>query len=372
MYEDREQYGIRRSFSSEYDLTQEDVATIQALPPLKRFARAKQEVTAVFQQFSATLAETATFLLRPLAWKEQQPGQPVIVHEDLLTAERELVDSTAEKVENIRQAVTRNSMKVVFIGRTSNGKSTTINAMLHAKILPNGIGHTTNCFCSLQGTNADKPYLNEPGSGEHKDIDDVKNWASAFSLKQQLPPESVVELFWPRQKCHLLGDDVVIMDSPGLDISKDFDRWIDQHCMDADVFVLVANSESTLDQTERNFFHQVKAKLSKPNVFVQYNKWDCMDDEENENPIELVKKQHLDNAKKFLCNSPDGPEGSIKGLGLIDPEQINSRCFFVSAREVLSHRSKDPSKRKEMSRAKKDRYRCGRLRCGCQVFSFVC
>ena len=37
-------------------------------------------------------------------------------------------------------------LQVVFVGRTSNGKSTTINAMLHARVLPAGPGHTTNCF----------------------------------------------------------------------------------------------------------------------------------------------------------------------------------------------------------------------------------
>ena len=34
--------------------------------------------------------------------------------------------------------------------RTSNGKSTVINAMLRERILPMGIGHTTNCFLQVQ------------------------------------------------------------------------------------------------------------------------------------------------------------------------------------------------------------------------------
>lgn len=32
-------------------------------------------------------------------------------------------------------------------------------------------------------------------------------------------------------------------------MSPDLDSWIDKFCMDADVFVLVANAESTLMQT---------------------------------------------------------------------------------------------------------------------------
>lgn len=37
--------------------------------------------------------------------------------------------------------------------------------------------------------------------------------------------------------------------SPGIDVSPDLDTWIDKFCRDADVFVLVANAESTLMQT---------------------------------------------------------------------------------------------------------------------------
>ena len=32
-------------------------------------------------------------------------------------------------------------------------------------------------------------------------------------------------------------------------MTPDLDSWIDKHCLDADVFVLVVNSESTLNQT---------------------------------------------------------------------------------------------------------------------------
>lgn len=41
--------------------------------------------------------------------------------------------------------------------------------------------------------------------------------------------------------------------SPGVDVSPEFDSWIDTHCLDADVFVLVSNSESTLTQAVASF-----------------------------------------------------------------------------------------------------------------------
>ncbi len=34
-----------------------------------------------------------------------------------------------------------------------------------------------------------------------------------------------VELLWPRERCRLLSDDVILVDSPGVDVDVDFDEW---------------------------------------------------------------------------------------------------------------------------------------------------
>ena len=37
-----------------------------------------------------------------------------------------------------------------------------------------------------------------------------------------------------------------LVDSPGFDMNPDLNEWINKYCLDADVFVLVSNAESTL------------------------------------------------------------------------------------------------------------------------------
>lgn len=73
------------------------------------------------------------------------------------------------KVAGIREVLERNQMKVAFFGRTSNGKSSVINAMLGDKILPSGIGHTTNCFCSVEGCDGE-PYMILENSDEKMNV----------------------------------------------------------------------------------------------------------------------------------------------------------------------------------------------------------
>ena len=58
----------------------------------------------------------------------------------------------------------------MFFGRTSNGKSTVVNSLLRDKVLPSGIGHTTNCFCSVMGVEDNHGHILTPGSTNKRDI----------------------------------------------------------------------------------------------------------------------------------------------------------------------------------------------------------
>ena len=87
------------------------------------------------------------------------------------TASQELEDvkglSTA-RVAEILKVVERSEMKVVFFGRTSNGKSTVINALLKSKVLPSGYGSTTTTVCYIRGqsTPSEGGFVEFVGSNE--------------------------------------------------------------------------------------------------------------------------------------------------------------------------------------------------------------
>ena len=74
---------------------------------------------------------------------------------------------------------------------------------------------------------------------------------------EKLDSDAKIRIVWPKARCKMLAEEVVIIDSPGIDVESDLDEWIDKFCLDSDVFVLVANAESTLMLTEKKFFHKV-------------------------------------------------------------------------------------------------------------------
>ena len=281
--------------------------------PLKMFVLAKKTINDIFIQMNDFVNECKEFVTN--------------LNEEVVTKDQlSRVDGFIEKVVGIREVLSRDHMKVAFFGRTSNGKSSVINAVLRNKILPSGLGHTTNCFLQVEGTDESEPYIVvEDQPNTRLNVESVLQLANALNT-ERMGDSTLVRVFWPKSKCPLLSDDVVLVDSPGIDVSANLDEWIDKHCLDADVFVLVSNSESTLMRTEKNFFHKVSEKLSKPNIFVLNNRWDASA-LEPEN-LELVRKQHVTRDIDFLSDE----------LNVVDRKEAEDRVFFVSAKEVLQAR----------------------------------
>ncbi|KAF5907275.1 mitofusin-2, partial [Clarias magur] len=286
--------------------------------PLKHFVTAKKKINGIFEQLGAYIKESSSFLEETHSNEELDP----------VTTEEQVAEVRGylSKVAGIGEVLSRRHMKVVFFGRTSNGKSSVINAMLWDKVLPSGIGHTTNCFLRVEGTDGNDAFLLTEGSEEKKSVKTVNQLAHALHQDQELDAGSLVCVMWPKAKCALLRDDLVLVDSPGIDVTTELDSWIDKFCLDADVFVLVANSESTLMQTEKSFFHKVNERLSSPNIFILNNRWDASANEPEY--MEEVRRQHMDRCTSFLVDE----------LGVVDRGQASDRIFFVSAKEVLQAR----------------------------------
>ncbi|XP_046835853.1 transmembrane GTPase Marf isoform X3 [Vespa crabro] len=290
----------------------------------KIFVKAKKKINDIFIEIDDYVQDTVAFM------KSLQNDRKIITLEEVSR-----VQNYVDKVHAIRDVLKRDHMKVAFFGRTSNGKSTVINAMLRDKILPSGIGHTTNCFLQVEGSDSGEAYLITEGSTEKQPVQSVGQLGHAL-CKEKLCESHLVRIFWPKEKCLLLRDDVVFVDSPGVDVTPNLDEWIDKHCLDADVFVLVANAESTLMVTEKNFFHKVSTKLSKPNIFILNNRWDASASEP-EFFDQLVKEQkevraqHQERAVDFLS----------KELKVYSPKDAEERVFFISAKETLQARMQE-------------------------------
>ncbi|KAF6120335.1 mitofusin 1 [Phyllostomus discolor] len=130
--------------------------------PLKHFVLAKKAITVIFDQLLEFVTEGSYFI--EATYRNSELDR-VATEDDLAEMQR-----YKNKLSVIGEVLSRRHMKVAFFGRTSSGKSSVINAMLWDKVLPSGIGHTTNCLLSVEGTDGDKAYLMTEGSDEKKSV----------------------------------------------------------------------------------------------------------------------------------------------------------------------------------------------------------
>ncbi|KAI0982032.1 hypothetical protein GJ496_000425 [Pomphorhynchus laevis] len=281
--------------------------------PLRLFSNAKQELTDCFCRLENLCEEMTGFVSSLECYNSDIKCElPIQVH--------------LGKVQAILKVISRNNMKVVFFGRTSNGKSTVINSMLCDQILPSGLGHTTNCFIQISGTEEDKSSFRIAGSDQTYPIKELNKFNSQDS-ESRVSVNEMIQISWPKERCALLNEDIVLIDSPGIDVSADLDSWIEKHCMDADVFVLVSNAESVLSRTEKQFFFSVREKLSSPNIFILNNRWDATADEDDHG--QRLRKNHEDMEISFLCDELHVCSNH---------EEASKRIYFISAKESLRKR----------------------------------
>ena len=66
------------------------------------------------------------------------------------------VNHVRASLKRLVEATEQDQMKVAFLGSTSNGKSTVLNALLRDKVLVVGKGSTTKCFCTITGVPPDQ------------------------------------------------------------------------------------------------------------------------------------------------------------------------------------------------------------------------
>ncbi|XP_017131183.2 transmembrane GTPase fzo [Drosophila elegans] len=282
---------------------------------LSEFVDAKTELQEIYQDMKHFLSTFVT-----------------ILEESIFLDDLQMVDKLcrfSSKMDAIQMVLSRNRMKVAFFGRTSNGKSAVINALLHEKIMPSAMGHTTSCFCQVQANSADEPeHVKIEQEEEHLELSALNELASAHSPRA-LKPRTLLHVNMPKNRCSLLDYDVVLMDTPGVDVTAQLDDCLDSYCMDADVFILVLNAESTISGVERQFFKEVASKLSRPNLFILNNRWDVASSQEPEME-QQVRDQHTERCIKLL----------IDDLGVYsDEEQARDRIYHVSALEALQLRN---------------------------------
>ena len=69
----------------------------------------------------------------------------------------------------------------------------------------------------VEGGDGTVPYVLTEDSPDPKAISSVASLSNAL-CDQKLEPSAKVRIVWPKNRCKMLGSEVVLMDSPGIDV----------------------------------------------------------------------------------------------------------------------------------------------------------
>ena len=183
-----------------------------------------------------------------------------LLQEELVTAKewqdlneliKSLKDVQAELTE-VQKKAASGKILIKFVGATSSGKSSLINALLQSYRLPVGFMQTTMCsfkVCTAKQEEWSVTVTNENGEtkclSSSKSETEIRDLLSNMSghnhandrKEMGIGTRSVVQVNWPEDQCKVLPLNVVLYDTPGL--GEDDDTVITESCREADIIVAV-------------------------------------------------------------------------------------------------------------------------------------
>lgn len=206
---------------------------------------------------------------------------------------------------------------LVVLGEFNHGKSTFVNALLGAPVLPAGITPTTATINHL--VYSEKPHakallfddtvkpidLSQGGAQAQRALAD---WVTIESQKSEKVRH--VEVGWPAE---ILKDRVTLVDTPGVNDMNEARAEITYNYIPrADAVIFLLDGAQVLKQSERAFLEQRILRRSKDKLIFVIGKADLLSPEEREEAVSYCRR-HL---APILENEP--------------------ALFLISAKQALS------------------------------------
>ena len=256
---------------------------------------------------------------------------------DGLQAQTYLEKMELAQLDELRQLVQDERFSVVVIGEFSRGKSTFINALLGAALIPMDVLPETAVIHALH-------YGEEPAlTVVRRDGSTEKGEASSEYLQQfvvgnqDVDAVSYIKIAYPAD---FLAGNVLLVDTPGVsDMDEQRVEITYGFLPQADVVIVLLDATAPLKKTEKDFINQRVLPQGIRRVIFVANKADHIDPEEvPDNYAEILQKR-LD---KAFGESLEGELFLVSAkLALDSALQKNASLWEQSGMEVLTARLRE-------------------------------
>ncbi|MCS6915301.1 MAG: dynamin family protein [Myxococcales bacterium] len=206
---------------------------------------------------------------------------------------------------------------VVVLGEFNHGKSTFVNALLGAPVLPAGITPTTATINHL--VYAETPCARAvlvDGTSCAIEPRSLAEWVTIDGARTK--EVQYVEVGWPAE---ILRDRVTLVDTPGVnDLNEARAEITYNYIPRSDVVLFLLDGAQALKQSERAFLEQRILKRSKDKLIFIIGKADLLAQDEREETLRYCRKhlqQIIDNPVIFLLSAKQAlTTGDLEGSGM--------------------------------------------------------
>ena len=217
-------------------------------------------------------------------------------------------DSTLTKrLSDLHNRFQGNHLQVAILGQFKRGKSTFVNALLGAPILPTGVLPLTAVPTFISWN--ERPlvrvsFLNGKAQEilENSDISAIGEFLSRFVTEERNPENTLaVERVDLLYMAPLLRDGTVLIDTPGIGSTLMHNTQAALRVIpECDASLFIVSADPPITQAELEYLHAIRSKIGRT-LFV-INKIDYLNDAERWKTKEFLR---LILAKEFLLDSDD-------------------------------------------------------------------
>lgn len=219
-------------------------------------------------------------------------------------------ESTIKKLDDIKEDIKNDFFTIVILGEFKRGKSTFVNALLGKEILPMDVIPTTATINALMWSEEKKTYVvkadNQVETGESS-LEFLSRYVASESF--DVDKIKYLKVGYPSE---ILKDNIVIVDTPGVsDINEQRVQVTYDFIPRANAVIFLLDATSPLKRTEKEFIDEHLIKLGIDRVLFIANKFDNIDEEDEEEVLEDIQRRLKNSFKK------EGNERKIKDLTVI-------------------------------------------------------
>lgn len=228
------------------------------------------------------------------------------------------------QLRTLRSRLEHERFQLAAVGQFKRGKSTFINALLGAAILPTGVVPLTAVAIFVAWRAAPLVIVHFKGDERREEfschaVDEIRNVLFRFVAEEANPENRLrvdrVELFYPAD---ILADGTVIIDTPGVGSTWSHNTESALQLLpECDAAFFVTSCDPPITEIELDYLHRLKSKTSR--VFFVINKSDYLRSEEQHSVVEflrrvLTEKSLMAAGERIFCVSArDGLDAKQSG-----------------------------------------------------------